>query len=79
MNAEIPNKLAEISISYSADIKPDERVRVRCSRDSDKVLRKMFPSLEHRECFIWYVLSGQILFLGIIKFQWEESQGRYQI
>jgi len=49
------NTLSEISISYTPSIKSTERQKVRCSQDAEKILRPVFPSINHRE--FMYMLS----------------------
>ncbi len=57
------NNLAEVKITYSANIPACDRIKVRCSQDADQALRLIWPSFEHREFFYIMLLnrSNQIL------------------
>lgn len=57
-------KLAEISISYSNQIKSSERKRIRCSQDADKILRSIWKGIEHHETFIVLCLNRANQLLG---------------
>lgn len=55
--------LAEIAISYSRSKISDTQSKIHCSRDADRILRNIFPSLEHREYFYMLCIdrSNQVL------------------
>ncbi len=56
--------LAEITVSYSTKVKAADRLKVRCSRDAEKLLRQVFPSLEHVEYFYIICLNRANQVLG---------------
>jgi len=58
------SNLAEISISYSPVMKSEERAKVRCSGDAEKILRSIFPSVNHREYFYLICLDRANRCLG---------------
>lgn len=57
------SNLAEIEISYSRNNISDTQSKIRCSKDADRILRNIFPSLEHREYFYMLCIdrSNQVL------------------
>jgi DNA repair protein RadC len=59
----LKNNLAEVRITYSANIPEHDRIKVRCSQDADRAFRLFWPSYEHREYFYILLLnrSNQIL------------------
>jgi len=56
--------LAEITVNYSTKVKAADRPRVRCSQDAEKLLRQIFPSLEHVEYFYIICLNRANQVLG---------------
>ena len=56
--------LCEIEIVYKPKIKASERAKVVTSSDAEIVLRKAFPSLEHREFFYALYLNRNNCVLG---------------
>jgi len=56
--------LAEITIQYSNRVKASERQKIRCSQDAERILRAIFPSLEHREYFYMLCLNRSNQLLG---------------
>ena len=62
-NNQCISNLAEISISYSLSVKASDRQKIRCSDEIEKIVRNIFPSIEHREYFYLICLnrSNQVL------------------
>ena len=56
--------LAEITVNYSTKVKAADRPRVRCSQDAEKLLREIFPSMEHVEYFYIICLNRANQVLG---------------
>ncbi|MCD6332564.1 MAG: JAB domain-containing protein [Bacteroidales bacterium] len=56
--------LAEITVNYSTKVKAADRPRVRCSKDAEELLRKVFPSMEHVEYFYIICLNRANQVLG---------------
>lgn len=56
--------LAEITVNYSTKVKAADRPKVRCSQDAEKLLRQVFPSLEHVEYFYIICLNRANQVLG---------------
>jgi DNA repair protein RadC len=65
MNTQKTN-LAEIEISYSRNITTNN-TKISCSRDADQVLRRIFPSLQHREYFYMLCLDRASQVLGFFQ------------
>lgn len=63
MNTQKSN-LAEIAITYSRNNIPESKSKIRCSRDADRILRNIFPSLEHREYFYMLCIDRNNQVLG---------------
>ncbi len=64
MKETIQSQLAEITISYSPKVKASERKSIRCSRDAEKAIREIIPSIEHREFFYLMCLNRANKILG---------------
>ena len=58
------SNIAEIQITYSTRVKPSERSRITCSLDAVKILRQVFPGIEHREYFFVMLLNRGNQVLG---------------
>jgi len=56
--------ISEITISYSPKVKSSERRSISCSRDAVEILKRIFPSLEHREYFYLICLNRSNKLLG---------------
>lgn len=60
----ITSNLAEIEIKYSIRVKPSEMDKVGTSYEAYEILKKIYPSLEHREYFYMLCLNRNNKVLG---------------
>ncbi len=58
------SNLAEIEIKYSTRVKPSEMEKVVTSYEAYEILKKIYPSLEHREYFYMLCLNRNNKVLG---------------
>jgi len=58
------SNLAEIEIKYSTRVKPSEMEKVVTSHEAYEILKKIYPSLEHREYFYMLCLNRNNKVLG---------------
>jgi DNA repair protein RadC len=58
------SNLAEIEIKYSTRVKPSEMDKVVTSYEAYEILKKIYPSLEHREYFYMLCLNRNNKVLG---------------
>lgn len=58
------SNLAEIEIKYSTRVKPSEMDKIVTSNEAYEILKKVYPSLEHREYFYMLCLNRNNKVLG---------------
>lgn len=57
-------KIAEIRISYSTNVRPSEREKIGSSKNAEAIFRQVFPDFEHREYFYAMLLNRANQVLG---------------
>ena len=62
-------EVAEVTISYKPNIKPDERVQIKAPKDLQEIFVNFIGTdkIEHREVFCIALLDKTLKLLGIIK------------